>query len=189
MWLCLTGIDDVTTHWIGRLGWCAVALALIADPAAGFNARDADILKLRLGMGETEVIERLQYQGITGTALLQRGRVCPDRVGAACLTTIVARTGDGVLTIELADPLPEMVPSEPWVRSILYRLEGRLPGEPEMIRAAVLEHFGEPSSRQPLAWCEHPGPTGLCAADRPRLSLEPGPGTATLLLLTIGSGR
>jgi hypothetical protein len=91
------------------------------------------------------------------------------------------------LTIELADPLPAMMPSQPWVSGILYRLDGRGAGEAEMIRASVLDRFGHPTSMHPMAWCERAGADGVCPADKPRLTFEPGPGVACRLFLTVGA--
>jgi hypothetical protein len=70
------------------------------------------------------------------------------------------------------------------VSSILYRLDGRGPNEAQMIRTSVLDRFGDPSSLQPMSWCEHPGPTGACPTDQPRLVFELEPGTGCLLFLT-----
>jgi hypothetical protein len=160
-------------------------LTLGIMPAAALDPRDLDILRIRLGMGETAVSAHLAEQGITSVQR-QANRACPVDAIAWCRTVIVARTRDGSLTIELADPMPGAVLTEPWVSSILYRLDGRGPNESEMIRMSVLGRFGQPSSLRPMTWCEQPDPTGACPANRPHLVFEPGPDIGARLFLTAG---
>lgn len=164
------------------LGWW---LILGIAPAAALDPRDLDILRIRLGMSEVEVIAHLAEQGITGVQR-QPNRACTGDAAPWCRMMIVARTRDGSLTIELADPMPAAASADAWVSSIQYRLDGRGPNELEMIRMAVLDRFGQPSSLQPMTWCERPNSTGTCPPNRPHLVFEPGPGIGARLFLTAG---
>ncbi len=164
------------------LGWL---LILCIAPALALDPRDLDILRLRLGMGETEVIAHLAEQGITAVQR-QPNRACTGDAAPWCRTVITARTRDGSLAIELADPVPAASSAESWVSSILYRLDGRGPNESEMIRMSVLNRFGPPNSLRPMTWCERPDPTGACPANRPHLTFEPGPDIGARLFLTAG---
>jgi hypothetical protein len=152
-------------------------------PAAALDPRDADILRLHLGMGEAEMMTRLAEQG---AAVQDRDRLCADDHTPRCQTRIVAKTIDGMLTITLADPPPETAAREARVNSVLYRVGSRGVAEAKQVQAAMLERFGEPSSQSPLAWCGAPALGHACPADRPRLSFQIGPGVSWQLALTAG---
>jgi hypothetical protein len=176
------GDRNLTTRWTHLLAACCLVMAI--RPAAALDPRDADILRLHLGMGEAEMMARLAEQG---AAMQDRGRLCADDHTPRCQTRIVAKTLDGTLTITLADPMPETATREPRVSSVLYRVSLRRASEATQIQESMIDRFGEPSSQSPLAWCGAPAPGHACPADRPRLSFEVGPGMSWLLALTAGA--
>ncbi len=160
------------------------AIAAIASPAAAFDPRGVDILTLRLGMHEPQVIERLDRQGYLNDRLVRHRVPCPAPAGGTCLATITARTMDGLLTIAFSANSP----GAEVVTRITYTLDARKPGEPEAIESAVLDRYGPPTSASPMAWCDRTGLTGACPPDRARLSFEAGDGVSRVLTLAEAAG-
>jgi hypothetical protein len=155
----------------------SLALILIAfslSPTWAFDPLRADILTLRLGMTEVEVVGHLAAQGLVVT----RGARCdaPD-----CPPSIEARTRDGTLLIDFA--------SGGRVRRIANTFTGRGVNEDVIIRSAVVDHFGPPSAEAPLAWCRGPLLDGQCPLDQARLVFEPGTGVRGILTLAAASGH
>src|SRR4051794_12011660 len=184
---CSRKVRDMVhfSRWLLAVG----LLLLLAGRSEAFDAGSIDILTLRLGQSEDEVVARLADQGI-GEARMQRQRhACPHDPAASCLTAIQARTRDGMLTISFGNPASRTASEDVSVHRIEYRLSGKGAGEPDMIRASVLNRFGEPSWRQPLAWCGRAARATGCPADQPRLTFEAGPGVSSLLPLTAGERR
>jgi hypothetical protein len=174
-----------SSRWLLTAG----LLLLLAGRSEAFDAGSVDILTLRLGQSEDEVVARLADQGI-GEARMQRQRhACPRNPAVICLAAIQARTRDGMLTITFGDATTGTASDVVFVHRIEYRLSGKGAGEPDMIRASVLNRFGEPSWRQPLAWCGRAARATGCPADQPRLTFEAGPGVSSLLTLTAGDRR
>lgn len=142
--------------------------------AQGFDPGRVDILTLRLGMSRAEAMSGLLAQGIAATEIKQFLGSCQDDASRPCTVRIVARTKDGELTISFGDR----------VQGIAYQLNGKAVGEPQMIRGAVLERFGRPTTDDPMTWCNPPNGSALCQADRPRLIYKTAPkGGGTLSLL------
>jgi hypothetical protein len=135
----------------------ATAILLAATQSYAFDAAQADIIGLRLGMADTEVIAALRRQGFSVTY---------DHVALA------ARTLDGQLTIGLG-PDHE-------AREIRYTLRGNGAGEGEKIQAAVLDHFGPPSQAKPMMWCRVLRHDGMCPDGAASLTFRPD--TLTLVL-------
>ncbi len=129
-----------------------------------------DILLLRLGMREEEVLQHLARQG----APVTQGPGTTD--GG---TALLARTRDGRLRIELS-PSGE-------TREITYFFMGHGPNEANLVRGSVLDRFGRPATEAPLTWCRAPAADGLCPPDQPRLSFRAGAGQAGVLTLTAGT--
>jgi hypothetical protein len=156
---------------------CGSILLFSAVSAVAFNPRGVDILTLRLGMSVDDAIARLHAQGIPSAQIQRFSAPCVDEPLRLCVAKIVARTKDGELTIELTE----------LVRNIAYRFYGRAVGEAQMIRRAVLDRFGPPTSREPLTWCDPPNGSALCEAHRPRLTFVPEPDGGGTLSLVAGS--
>jgi hypothetical protein len=141
-------------------------LILPAGSALALDPHKADILRLRLGMTEPEVLAQLAEQGIV---LGGSQAPCTEGAEPRCQRQLVARTRDGALTIEFAARTPAV---QPTTQRIRYRLQGRALGEATLVRGAMLDRFGPATSQEPLAWCiPQPDDPG-CAATRPRLTFE-----------------
>lgn len=166
-----------------RLLIAVLCIVAATGSAGAFDPAGIDILRLRLGMSEADVVEVLAAQGNVGPGFQRGLRACSEEPAASCLASIAARTKDGMLTIRFSEASDT---GQPLVMSIEYRLDGKGQNEPGMIRAAVLERFGQPSSMQPLAWCQRPGPAGLCLPEQARLTFDPLPNGASILLLSAG---
>jgi hypothetical protein len=161
----LTYVDWVKVappkSWTGGRGGCkgcyrlSLACALLAllgagSPGFAMDPAHADILGLRLGQSQTEVVDRLTRQG---AALM------PASDGLA------AKTRDGELEILLDGPRG--------VTQIRYAFNGRGVGEPSAIRTSILIRFGPPDQEHPMAWCKALDATAHCPADRPALIYAP----------------
>ncbi len=120
----------------------AMVVVLAAGNGNAFDAAGADIIGLRLGMPEAEILVRLARQGFSVTR------------SQGSLTTT---TRDGQLTVDLA--------SDRGAVQIRYTFAARQPGEPETIRAAIINRFGAPDQSKPMTWCRTLGSDGLCQKD------------------------
>ena len=153
------------------LGGSAVATAL--DP------RDVDILGLRLGMSRSDLLSRLAAQGIARSLVQQTQVTCDGSPAATCVDRLTAPTRDGELVVRF-DIRAGTGRDTVW--SIAYTLAGRGAGEPAMIRAAVMDRFGPPVSRNPALWCR--AVASACRQpDQPQLIFQEGPGTRSTLTL------
>ena len=123
----------------------------------------ADILSLRLGMTEAEATARLAAQGLRWTRV-------PGSIQAV--------TKDGGLTIGLAESGP--------IARIAYTFTGRGQNEDAVIRAAVIDHYGQPSTEAPLTWCRAPAPDGRCPSGQPLLTFVKQDGVRGILTLSAG---
>lgn len=153
-------------------GWAA---------AATLDPREVDILGLRLGMTEAEIVARLASQGIARISIQEEHGRCLGATPDICIDRMLAPTRDGTLLIRFAAQ-PHAGEAAAW--SIAYTLAGRMPGEPEIIRNAVLDRFGKPSiATDPLVWCANTAGAGCSPADQPQITFHRGPGTASTLTL------
>jgi hypothetical protein len=159
----------------------AVLLLLSGVTAsAALDPRNVDIIGLRLGMTRQDLIGRLAAQGIARSRMHEEAQRCATDPTASCVRTLAVPIPDGTLLIQFvvrAGPGSEIV----W--SIAYTLAGRGAGEPEMIRNAVLDHFGPPTSRDPPVWCAPGSASGCSQPDQPQLTYHEGPGTSSTLTL------
>ena len=161
--------------------FCALALTLWGTAAAALNPRDVDILGLRLGMTREDVIARLLAQGIPRVSIQDDQGECPGPSTAACIDRMTAPTRDGTLLIRFSAATGA---TEPTVWSIAYTLAGRMPGEPDMIRAAVLDHLGPPTGgTDPVIWCAQASGSECSPADQPQITFRRGAGTSSTLTL------
>ena len=129
-----------------------IALSLpLSGTVYAFDPHATDILSLRLGMTEPEVIAKLETQGSADIQRLLRGEEVAVR----------AATRDGWLDIHFGPA---------GARSIAYDFGNRYGREAESIRTSILDRYGAPSTPTPLAWCHLPA--GGCPATEPRLLFE-----------------
>jgi hypothetical protein len=128
----------------------AIAAILAAAPARGFDANGTDILGLRLGMEEPEIIARLKSQGYfaSGTS-----------------DAIMADTKDGQLQV--------MLTAGRGATEIRYAFTGHRMNEPAVLRESVMLRFGDPNQAKPPAWCRAVGSDGRCPADQASLTFLP----------------
>lgn len=163
-------------------GLLAIGFTLLAQgSAAALDPASIDILGFRLGMTRADVRAALTAQGSQDRMQEERSP-CPDAPTRACVSAVLVHTRDGLLTVRFD------AGSTGRVRAIIYTLNGRGPGEPAIIRAAVADRFGRPDSLHPMAWCRQPMRAPSCPADQPRLSFEPQPdGTSVLTLSSAGT--
>jgi hypothetical protein len=142
-------------------------------PALALNPLGVEILGLRLGMAAPEVISRLTNQGARD--------IIPGPAGASGIpASVKARTGDGNLLVEFA-PAGE-------ARRITYTLNAHGANETELIRASVVDRFGDPATSTPLTWCRAPDSNGVCPPGLPVLTFKPGQDVTRILTLWNGKG-
>jgi hypothetical protein len=123
-----------------RMAWTtAIAALLAASPVRAFEPAGIDIIGLRLGMQENEVVATLARQGYVAS-----------RTPAA----ITANTLDGRLQVTLS--------TQRGVTEINYAFRGYGAGEREKILEAMLTRFGEPDQAMPPTWCQAVSPAGNC---------------------------
>lgn len=149
--------------------------------AAALDPRSVDILGLRLGMTRQDLIGRLAAQGIARNRMTEEAVPCAADPNTSCVRALTVPAPDGILAIRFvgnAGPGSEIA----W--SIAYTLAGRGAGEPEMIRNAVLERFGPPTSRNPSVWCAIGSASGCSPPDQPQLMWREGPDTSSTLTLS-----
>ena len=159
-----------------------VALVALSQTAvmAELDPRQVDFLGLRLGMRLPSVVAVVSAQGFGGQRLQQDDAPCPTDPSARCVTLLTSATKDGVLRIRFVAPAG---PGSETAWSIAYTLAGRGVGEPDVIRATVLNRFGPPSGHDPLVWCAGTGSAGCNGADQPRLTYQEGPDTSSTVTL------
>ena len=139
------------------------AAFLAAAPIHAFEAAGADIIGLRLGMSESEVVAELARQGYVAHTTPQ---------------AITADTKDGRLQVALS--------AELGVREISYALYDRGAGAPAKIRESILGRFGDPNQATPPTWCRAVGRDGICPADQASLTFLP---ASLTLRLTAGQDK
>jgi hypothetical protein len=128
----------------------AIAAFLAAGPVHAFEAAGTDIIGLRLGMSESEVITELAYQGYT------------------------VNRAPGVITCDTKDGrLRVVLSADHGVTQIIYVFYGRGVGGPVKIREAVQTRFGDPDQAKPPTWCRAVGRDGLCPANQATLTFLP----------------
>jgi hypothetical protein len=128
----------------------AVAAALAAPPAAAWEVANIDIVGLRLGMSEAQVVATLVHQGY------QANRTT---------NAITATTRDGQLRIELS--------TRRGVTEITYVLFNQGAGAPAKINESVLAQFGNPDQATPPTWCRAVRRDGVCPQDQAMLTFLP----------------
>jgi hypothetical protein len=122
---------------------------LLACPAAlALDLTRTDIPTLRLGVTRSDALDRLATQGYAAT----------DETPS----TIKVRTKDGWLAVGFT--------SGDHVDRIVYTFNGLAPNEGAIVRGAILDHYGEPSVAEPLAWCGVPPAGRSCPRDQPSLT-------------------
>ena len=136
------------------------AAFLAAGPAHAYEAARADIIGLRLGMSESEVVAELAHQGYAAHHTPQ---------------AITADTKDGRLQVVLS--------AAQGVTEISYVLYNRGAGAPGKIREAILSRFGDPNQATPPTWCRAVGRDGVCPPDQASLTFLP---ASLTLRLTAG---
>jgi hypothetical protein len=136
------------------------AAILAAEPTHAFEAAGADIIGLRLGMPESQVVAVLAHQGYAAHPAPR---------------AITANTKDGRLQVVLS--------AERDVTEITYVLYDRGAGAPEKIRESILSRFGDPNQITPPTWCRAVGRNGICPVDQASLTFLP---ASLTLRLTAG---
>jgi len=126
-----------------------VATALATTNAGAFDARGADIIGLRLGMTAAEATAALGRQGFAVTR---------DH------DALTATTRDGQLDIRLD--------GEQLAR-IRYIFRAHEAGAPESIAMSVLNRFGPPQQKKPMAWCLMTEREAACPQDVASLTFFP----------------
>ena len=150
----------------------SLAFLLLGLPSSvALETGDIDIVGLRLGMSEADAMTRLRTQAVRAGAIQVEQEQCSGKADADCGTRLSAPTHDGQLVLRLAGGAA----GDQRVWSIAYTLAGRMPGETEAIRNAVLERYGRPVREDPLAWCGRSASAAHCPADQPRLTYSVGP--------------
>lgn len=145
--------------------FCVRALLMVlvlGGPAWGFDPRAAEILALRLGMTSAEVSGKLRTQ-------VQN--VPEEKAG-----TITARTVDGEMRVDFSQ--------DGRVHRITYTIFVHGTYEFPLIRAALVERYGQPSAPEPLAWCLTPS-SMRCPSDLPVLAFSTVGKEAAVLVLAI----
>ena len=164
-------------HWARIL---LIALPLVfGHQAWALDPTIVDILRLRLGMTAPAVLAHLAEQGIVDRHVQRKDGICTAEPRRRCSASIVATTKDGILTIDFAEATDTAA-------TIQYQFTGRGVGEPAMIRESTLNRFGPPDAPASTSWCARTA-AGACPKDRAYLSLRPGPGVSSVLVLDGGS--
>ncbi|HBK06323.1 MAG TPA: hypothetical protein DDZ81_10725 [Acetobacteraceae bacterium] len=140
----------------GAIPTLAMTISLLTVAADAFDAQGADIIGLRLGMPEAEVVMALGHQGFSATR---------DR------DALIAKTRDGNLTIDLMGSR---------VHEIRYEFQARGAGEADKIATSILDRFGSPNQTNPMSWCQSNGRDGTCPPQAASLTFFPE--TRTLVL-------
>ena len=138
----------------------AVAMLLAGSPAEALDTSGVDILGMRLGMSEADIVNQLAHQGFAPTR--QAGACSPSDT---CEVTLNAVTKDGVLRVTVSRGTG--------AERFKYVFLGRGTGEPRKIEAAIIDRFGYPDQRQPMAWCRAVGTDGFCPPDQASLTFWP----------------
>jgi hypothetical protein len=125
----------------------AIAMFLTAGPIRAFEAAGADIIGLRLGMSESEVVAGLAQQGYAADLAAE---------------VISSTTKDGRLQVALSPGRG--------VTEISYAFFWRGAGAPIKIRDSILARFGDPSQASPPTWCRAVGGDGICPGNQASLT-------------------
>jgi hypothetical protein len=134
----------------------------MASPCLALDPMHTDIVAFRLGMTRTEALDHLAVQGY---APIEEG------------DSIQARTKDGVLRIDFSP--------DRRIRRVAYTFRGQGPNEVAILRDAMIEHYGKPTTDRPLTWCRVPLPSQACSPDRPLLTYGPGADGKGVLTLSV----
>jgi hypothetical protein len=145
----------------GRAFFAMMSVLLAATPSNALDTTEADIIGLRLGMPEAEIIVALRRQGFA---------VAHDH---GALTTY---TRDGQLTVDLN---PNRA-----AQRIRYAFAGNGVGESGKLLAAILDRFGPPDQATPMVWCQALGRNGICPESAASLTFLP---DKLILLLRAGT--
>jgi hypothetical protein len=135
----------------------ATAILFSAAQGCAFDAAEADIIGLHLGMTDNDVTAALRRQGFA---------VTHDH-GA-----LLARTLDGQLAVDIG--------ADHTAHEIRYRLRGNGLREGEKIQTSVLDRFGPPNQAKPMGWCRMVANDGMCPDTAASLTFRPE--TLTLVL-------
>ncbi len=127
-------------------------------PGQAFDLSGVDIIGLRLGMPEAQIILTMRQQGLAVT----------HNHGA-----LIATTRGGRLTVDLAD--------DRTAARILYVFAGAARAEPDKILASVIDRLGPPVQTKPMRWCEVLGHDGQCPDTAPSITFVPE--SSSLMLL------
>jgi hypothetical protein len=141
----------------------AIAAFLAAGSAHAFEAAGADIIGLRLGMSDVDVVAELATQGYA----LSRAQ-----------GLITSNTRDGRLRVVLS--------AEHGVTEITYVFYRRGVGGSAKLQDAIMTRFGDPNQAMPPTWCRAVGRNGLCPADQATLTFLP---DTLTMRLTAGQGH
>lgn len=139
-----------------------------APPSWALDPMRTDILGFRLGMTETEVLNKLTIQG----AGVTRAGPCGQ---SPCVVPVLARLTDGTMTIQFGP--------DGRVRRVDYRFAGPVAKDNPIVREAVLDHYGAPAAADPLSWCRRPTEHGSCPDGAPMLTFTQAGGVRGLLSL------
>jgi hypothetical protein len=138
----------------------AIVAFLAAWPAYAIEAAGAEIIGLRLGMSESEVVAVLAHQGYTANCTAD---------------AITATTLDGRLRVTVS--------GERGVTEISYAFYERGAGAPTKLGDALMSRYGEPNQANPPAWCRAVGRDGICPGSQASLTFLP---ASLTLRLTAG---
>jgi len=162
------------------ISFAAMGAILAFRSAGALEPRGTDILTVRLGMTVAEVIGTLTAQGFAGAGLEIVRIPCREAPGTRCVSMVSTRTKDGAITVSFTDASV--------VSAIVYRFDGKKPGEPEAILTSVRNRYGPATHDGPTTWCTLPPGVARCPDYQPRLMLQPASGTSLVLTLVGPTG-
>ncbi len=148
----------------GRIGWAATPGGL-------------DVMGVRLGLTPEAVQTVLGRQS---HRIEQRKGPCVSDVEQSCVLSMTADLPDGRIEVTFRD---EWGTHEERVWRIRLTIRARGEQDRDLVREAVVEHYGPPAQEQP-AWCQLDDTGRACRADAPSLVFEPLAGAAGQLVLT-----
>ena len=130
--------------------------------AAGDRAGPAQfaVMGVRLYMTATQAEAVLRAQS---SAVERATHACSAAPAAPCTSLLRARMPDGVLTVRFRDSPPGFAAGQEIAWRITLRLDPRHGVDSRALRAGAEAHYGPPSTRRPLLWCDGPAPGGGCA--------------------------
>lgn len=112
------------------LSFLAAFVVLVVVRTLGADPGGDGILGIWPGMPSDQATAELRKQGYPV---------------AATASQITARTRDGMLIATIDGTV---------VREIRYSFTARRPGEPETIRASIVDRLGPPNATSPMIWCQ-----------------------------------